>query len=255
MRGRAAMTLKARRRALAAVTLAAAALLAGACTPPQLFGWGSNSFGQVGNGSTTTNATTPVGIDQSFTSVAGGERHTVAVRTDGTLWAWGYNGYGQLGDGTTTAATPPPRSARHRLEDHHRRPPLHRWPCAATAPSGPGATTSTASSATAPTPTPLPDPDRQRHQLEDGQRRRRLPHRRPAHRRHPLGLGPQQLDQLGDGTTVDRNTPTQIGYWTVVSGGTHHSAAIRSDGSLWAWGRNQSGSSATEPQRCTPSPP
>ena len=32
--------------------------------------------------------------------LAGGERHTVAIRTDGTLWSWGYNAFGQLGDGT-----------------------------------------------------------------------------------------------------------------------------------------------------------
>ncbi len=38
----------------------------------------------------------------SWTVVAAGENHTVAVKTDGTLWAWGWNVYGQLGNGTTT---------------------------------------------------------------------------------------------------------------------------------------------------------
>jgi len=37
------------------------------------------------------------GYDYTFES-----RHTMVIKTDGTLWAWGNNEYGQLGDGTTT---------------------------------------------------------------------------------------------------------------------------------------------------------
>jgi alpha-tubulin suppressor-like RCC1 family protein len=43
------------------------------------------------------------------TTVATGDSHTVAVKTDGTLWAWGFNGSGQLGDGTTTNRLVPVR--------------------------------------------------------------------------------------------------------------------------------------------------
>lgn len=35
-----------------------------------------------------------------WTKVAAGDRHTLAIRSDGTLWAWGDNYFGQLGDGT-----------------------------------------------------------------------------------------------------------------------------------------------------------
>jgi len=41
------------------------------------------------------------------TALAGGQYHSLAVKSDGTAWAWGYNGYGQLGDGTTTQRTTP----------------------------------------------------------------------------------------------------------------------------------------------------
>jgi len=38
------------------------------------------------------------GRDRSiWTGVAAGSRHTLAIRTDGSLWAWGSNATGQLG--------------------------------------------------------------------------------------------------------------------------------------------------------------
>ena len=43
-----------------------------------------------------------MGTGTGWVGVAGGGRHSLAVRADGTLWAWGNNGIGQVGDGTTT---------------------------------------------------------------------------------------------------------------------------------------------------------
>ena len=47
--------------------------------------------------------------------------------------------------------------------------------------------------------------------------------------------------QLGDGTLVDKNVPTQVGTsadWVAVGTGYYHSFAIKSNGTLWAWGYN-----------------
>ncbi|KKQ45804.1 MAG: RCC1 repeat-containing protein, partial [Candidatus Moranbacteria bacterium GW2011_GWC2_37_8] len=73
-----------------------------------LWAWGRNIYGQVGNNS-TTNRTTPVQIaaGSTFSAVAGGNNHSLAIKTDGTLWAWGSNAYGQLGDGSTTQRNAP----------------------------------------------------------------------------------------------------------------------------------------------------
>ncbi len=35
--------------------------------------------------------------------IGGGQTHSVAVLTDGTVWAWGFNTYDQLSGGTSTS--------------------------------------------------------------------------------------------------------------------------------------------------------
>ncbi len=81
-------------------------LVASACQlppVPPLSGWGDNSSGQVGDG-TTTERSAPVTVDAAFSVVSAGAAHTAVVRTDGTLWEAGSNTSGQQGDGTVIPA-------------------------------------------------------------------------------------------------------------------------------------------------------
>lgn len=63
-----------------------------------LWSWGKNEKGQLGLGHTTDqNAPVRVGTDTNWVAVAGGSDHSIALRSDGSLWVAGSNGYGQLG--------------------------------------------------------------------------------------------------------------------------------------------------------------
>jgi alpha-tubulin suppressor-like RCC1 family protein len=75
-------------------------------TNGDLYTWGSNKYGQLGNG-TNTDSSTPVKIMSNVASVSLGLSHSAAITTNGDLYTWGENDYGQLGDGTTTDRSTP----------------------------------------------------------------------------------------------------------------------------------------------------
>lgn len=68
-----------------------------------VWAWGGNQYGQLGDGTTTSQggntAVQVVGLS-NIISIAGGQRHSMALKDDGTVWTWGWNGFGQLGNNT-----------------------------------------------------------------------------------------------------------------------------------------------------------
>lgn len=69
----------------------------------QLFAWGRNGSGELGD-RTTKDGLTPMDSRQSdlWVAAAAGDGFSLGVKSDGTVWAWGRNFSGQLGDGTDT---------------------------------------------------------------------------------------------------------------------------------------------------------
>ena len=63
-----------------------------------LWTWGTNRYGQLGDG-TTTDRYKPKKIMDGVVAISSGGYHALALTQDGTLWAWGSNNYGQLGIG------------------------------------------------------------------------------------------------------------------------------------------------------------
>jgi alpha-tubulin suppressor-like RCC1 family protein len=64
--------------------------------------WGSNFYGQIGDGSNTSSLTpVPVAGGHRFSSLAPAPRfHICGTATDGVAYCWGYNFHGSVGDGT-----------------------------------------------------------------------------------------------------------------------------------------------------------
>jgi len=78
-------------------------------TDGTLWCWGEGSFGGIGDGA-SVDRSSPVqtslgGTDWANVEVGG--HFTLGLKTDGTLWGWGYNLDGQLGNGNITGQTTP----------------------------------------------------------------------------------------------------------------------------------------------------
>lgn len=76
-----------------------------AITNNDLYCWGDNRYGQLGNNSSYDSAQ-PVFVGSGYSKVSTNGLHTCAIK-DNSLWCWGGNGSGQLGvNNTTTYYTP-----------------------------------------------------------------------------------------------------------------------------------------------------
>jgi alpha-tubulin suppressor-like RCC1 family protein len=218
-----------------------------------LWGWGNNSFGQIGDGSQLSrNIPARSGADADWARVAAGFYHTVAIKQDGTLWAWGDNTKGQLGDGLSTASRSTPAKIGTGSNwlavaagDFHTLAlktdgSLWAW--------GDNNSGQVGSGAVLPGIQPVP--------LQIGTATDWAAiaaggaHSVALKTDHTLwGWGFNAAGQLGNGTALNAVAPVQIKLpapftntdWNFVAAGQSHTAALKTDNSLWSWGSNASG--------------
>jgi len=165
---------------------------------------GSNGSGQLGIGladSAHRPIASPIASGQTWRVISSGHSYIMAIRSDGSLWGTGLNSSGQLGDGTVIN-----RSILTRIGSDSD------WVavCASSVSGGTPAHTLAVKA--------------------DGSL---------------WSWGNNASGQLGDGTTNFRLLPARVGtdsnWRAVFSTGGSHSLALKTDGTLWAWGLNTNG--------------
>jgi alpha-tubulin suppressor-like RCC1 family protein len=78
--------------------------------PRVAYCWGSNAFGQLGNGAAIAQggrSPVPVSTGFAFARLYGGDFHTCGLTTAGVAFCWGRNTSGQLGNGGTVSSSTP----------------------------------------------------------------------------------------------------------------------------------------------------
>jgi alpha-tubulin suppressor-like RCC1 family protein len=171
---------------------------------------GKNDYGQLGDGS-TTNRINPVQVVDAggnpltgVVEVSAGGSHTVFLKSDGTVWVTGGNGNGQLGDGTWE----PIRSNPVQVVEAGGNP----FTGVIEVSAGEAHTVYLKSDGTA------------------------------------WAAGRNAQGTLGDGTFTDRINPVQVvdaggsalSGVSEVSAGYSHTVLLKSDGTVWATGSNDS---------------
>jgi alpha-tubulin suppressor-like RCC1 family protein len=219
----------------------------------QIFAWGRNTFGNLGDG-TTTERHTPIQVllpaGTTVKAISAGANQGLALTTAGKVFAWGLNQFGQLGDRTTTERD---------------RPVPVKMPAGVTVAGL--AAGSEFSMALTGTGQVLAWGSNESGQLGDGtttDRHRPVPVRLPVGTKvrglfggafHAVALtttgkvltwGDNTHGQLGDGTTAERHRPVTVRLpagttVTAVSAGEAHSLVLAKSGKAFAWGWNATG--------------
>jgi len=212
----------------------------------KIYAWGANLFGQLGNGGNTSSSI-PLAIDTTklWIGITAGGGHALALGANGTLWAWGLNSNGELGSGNTNNQNTPQQIGQNddwatlaagRAHSFGIKASGSLWAWGANDKGQLG--TGNNQNKTSP------------FRIDD---RRNWTVVEASESDHSLALqangtlwawGNNNKGQLGDGSTVNKNIPVQVGIennWIAFSPGVEYSMGLRADGTLWAWGRNDFG--------------
>jgi alpha-tubulin suppressor-like RCC1 family protein len=215
-----------------------------------LWTWGNGSDGELGINA-TTNRNTPVQVFGNATNwkqVSAGGGHTAAIKTDGTLWTWGYGFNGRLGTNVTNQRNTPVTtfaggtnwkqvsSGNFHTAAIKTDGTLWTW-----GGGGFGQLGNNVGAANRFTPVTT---------FAGGNTWKQV----SARSNHTAAVktdgtlwtwGNGNVGRLGNNATTNRSTPvtTFAGgtNWKQVSGGGSHTAAIKTDGTLWTWGSGSNG--------------
>ena len=217
-------------------------------TPP-LYTWGTNNFGQLGDG-TTTNRSSPVSVIGGITDwvqISAKGSNTAALRANGEIWTWGRNNFGQLGDTTITNRSSPVSLVggitdwkqvsvgNFHMSGLRGNGTIWSWGVGSSGRLGNLSTASVLS------PVSVVGGYTDWIQLSIGGANTTAIRSNGT----AWSWGANSFGQLGDGSATDRSSPVSVvgGFtdWVQVSAGYIHVLATRSNGTAWGWGRNNFG--------------
>jgi alpha-tubulin suppressor-like RCC1 family protein len=214
-------------------------------TNGQLWAWGKNNLGQLGQGNTTdTSSPVQVGALTNWAAVAAGNYHCIAVKTDGTLWSWGQNTSGELGLGDTSNRSSPVQigSATNWL-----------YPGGATANSfciktdgtlwswGSNGAGGLGTGNTTPRSSPLQVGSDTNWSKIKGTYASQSSVMALKTNGELFGWGQGFNGRLGRGNLTYYSSPVQVGAgstWLDIVSGSYHTVLVKSDNTLWATGWN-----------------
>jgi len=211
-----------------------------------LYTWGDNaSYGNIGD-NTTQPRSSPVQIGSltTWSQIDGGDRYSMALKTDGTMWTWGMNGSGRLGDNTVIYKSSPVQIGS-----------LTSWSQISAGNTGHSMALKTDGT--------LWTFGYNNHgSLGDNTVIKRsspiqvgalTTWSKISAGYHSMALktdgtmwlwGKNSEGQLGDNTLIYRSSPIQVGSlttWSQIAAASNHSMALKTDGTLWAWGYDDDG--------------
>ena len=221
-------------------------------TDGTLWIWGRNN-GTLGD-NTITDRSSPVQTVTGGTNwsvVACGAYHAAAIKTDGTLWTWGINSHGQLGDNTLTNKSSPIQTITggnnwssvacgyNFVAAIKTDGTLWLWGQNTVLVAAGQLGDNTGTNKSSPVQT-----------ITGGNNWSSV----ACGRSHTAALkrdgtlwtwGLNSYGNLGDNTSIRKSSPIQTisagNNWSFVACGYQHTTATKTDGSLWAWGRNNDG--------------
>lgn len=177
-------------------------------------------------------------------SLSAGQRHGLALRSDGSVWAWGTNQFGELGLGTNTLILAPTRIASITNVIDISAGPLH-----SLAVEGNGTVWAWGTNndgrlgsgnfITASNPVAVAVITNAISVAAGGNHSLAL-----LANGSVMAWGANYGGQLGTGNTISTNKPVLCGSFTnafAIAAGTNFSLALTRDGSVWAWGTNNFG--------------